>query len=65
MKWYKVEDYPVGSDKYVLVSSKYNNKRLAMDCFVAKKRGDYWLVNNEEYYIDFTDRWCYIDLPED
>ena len=65
MEWHKVEDYPVGSDEYVLVSSKWNNKRLFTDCFVAKKRGDYWLVNNEEYYIDSTDRWCYIDLPED
>lgn len=65
MKWHKVEDYPVGSDEYMLVSSKWNNKRLASDCFVAKKQDDYWLVNNEEYYIDSTDRWCYIDLPED
>ena len=65
MKWHKVEDYPVGSDEYVLVSAKWNNKRLVSDCFVAKKRGDYWLVNDEEYYIDSTDRWCHIDLPED
>lgn len=65
MEWHKVEDYPVGSNEFVLVSSKWNNKRLPTDCFVAKKRGDYWLVNNEEYYIDSTDRWCYIDLPED
>ena len=65
MEWHKIEDYPVGSDEYVLVSSKWNNKRLLTDCFVAKKQGDYWLVNNEEYYIDSTDRWRYIDLPED
>lgn len=65
MKWHKVEDYPVGSDKYVLVSSKWNNKRLPTDCFVAKKQENYWLVNNEEYCIDSTDRWCYINLPED
>lgn len=65
MEWHKVEDYPVGSDEYVLVSSKRNDKRFAIDCFVAKKRRDYWLVNDEEYYIDSADRWCYIDLPED
>ena len=65
MKWYKVEDYPVGSDEYVLVSATWNNTRLPIDCFVAKKQGDYCLVNNEEYYIDSTDRWCHIDLPED
>lgn len=65
MEWHKVEDYPVGSDEYVLVSAKWNSKRLRTDCFVAKKQGDYWLVDNEEYYIDSTNRWCYIDLPED
>lgn len=65
MKWHKVEDYPVGSDEYVWVSLEWNGKRLARDCFVAKKQGDYWLANNEEYYIDSTDRWRYIDLPED
>ncbi len=65
MEWHKVEDYPVGSDEYVLVSLKWNGKRLPADCFAAKKQGDYWLANNEEYYIDSTDRWCHIDLPED
>lgn len=65
MKWHKVEDYPVGSDEYVFVSAKLDNKRLATNCFVAKKQGDYWSVNGEDYYIDSTDRWCYIDLPED
>lgn len=65
MKWYKVEDYPVGSDECVLASSTWENKRFAMDCFVARKRDDYWLVDNEEYYIDSSDRWCHIDLPED
>lgn len=28
MKWYKVEDYPVGSGECVLVSFKWDNKRL-------------------------------------
>lgn len=66
MKWHKVEDYPVGSDEYVLVSSEWNNKRFTIDCFVAKKVGDYWVTSDDEYYIDFsTDRWCHVDLPED
>ena len=65
MGWHKVEDYPVGSDEYVLVSSKWNNKRFVSDCFIAKKHDEYWLVDDEEYYIDSTDRWCHIDLPED
>lgn len=63
MKWYKVEDYPVGSDEYVLVSPKYSNKRCARDCFLAKKQGKYWLGKTEECYIDTTDRWCHIELP--
>lgn len=66
MKWHKVENYPVGSNEYVLVSSEWNNKRFPIDCFVAKKVGDYWVTSDDEYDIDFsTDRWCYIDLPED
>ena len=68
MKWHKVEDYPVGSDEYVLVSLKWNGERLLTDCFMAKKQGDYWLAcntYNKKYYIGSTDRWCYIDLPED
>lgn len=42
MKWRKVEDYPVGSDEYVLVSLKWNGKRFLIDCLVAKKQEDYW-----------------------
>lgn len=45
MEWHKVEDYPVGSDEYVLVSLKWNGKRLPADCFVAKKQGTIgWLI---------------------
>lgn len=67
MEWHKAEDYPVGSDEYVLVSSKWNNKRFVIDCFVAKKHGDCWLSNknDREYYIDPTDRWCHVNLLED
>lgn len=67
MKWHKVEDYPNGSDKYVLVSLKWDNTRFVIDCFVGKKRGNCWLDDNEECcaIVGPTDRWCYIDLPED
>lgn len=67
MEWHKVEDYPVGSDKYVLVSSKWDSTRFAVDCFVGKKRGNCWFSNSEECYgiVSPTDRWCHIDLPED
>lgn len=66
MKWHKVEEYPVGSDEHVLVSLKEDNKRLVEDCFIARKIDEHWqTVNGVNYYIDSTDRWCYIELPED
>lgn len=55
----------IGSDEYMLVSLKWNGKRFPIDCLVAKKQGDYWKTIDDEYYIDSTDRWCHIDLPED
>lgn len=67
MKWHKIEDYPDESDEYVLVSSKWNSTRFVIACFVGKKRGDCWLDDSEECcaIVRPTDRWCYIDLPED
>ena len=67
MKWHKVEDYPVGSDEYVLVSRKtFDKYRTKFGCFFAK------LVNGKWYSADEykgtvipTDRWCHIDLPKD
>ena len=38
MKWYKVEDYPVGFDEYVLVPT--NCTRAG--CVVAKLSDGYW-----------------------
>jgi hypothetical protein len=66
MKWHKVEDYPVGSDEYVLVSRYYPRKSCF--CLVAKLKGDdvkVWTdgVNYTEALP--TDRWCHIELPED
>lgn len=67
MKWHKVEDYPVGSDECVLVSCKVSNKRNSKWCYVAimNEYGvwDDGVGNN--YPAQFTDRWCYIDLPEE
>ena len=68
MKWHKVEDYPVGSDEYVLVST---NNRTRTGCIVAKLVGGPW---NDKIWdnglgvcisASLTDRWCRIDLPED
>ena len=67
MKWHKVEDYPVGSDEYVLVSAGYPYPRTPYNCIVAKmtKEG-YWDDGIHKYIdIDPTDRWCHIGLPED
>lgn len=67
MKWHKVEDYPVGSDEYVLVSQYYQNSRIPHNCFVARLREDgMWALSVDDFIeMESTDRWCYIDLPED
>lgn len=66
MKWHKVEDYPVNSNEYVLVSMEYNGKRDFIDCFVAKKVNDMWCApDSEEYYTNETDKWAHIELPDD
>lgn len=62
MEWHKVEDYPFGSDEYVLVSQT----RTCAGCIVAKLTDEYWdngLGTRTQMFC--TDRWCYIDLPED
>ena len=66
MKWHKVEDYPVGSKEYVLVSRYY--PRESCFCLVAKLKGDKMKIwTDGEHYTEAspTDRWCHIDLPED
>lgn len=66
MKWQKVEDYPVGSDEYVLVSQLLLGQRENVSCFVAMLRNGYW---RDEFDVvspmQPTDRWSYITLPED
>ncbi len=66
MKWHKVEDYPVGSDEYVLVSKIICDVRKDTGCFVAMFKNGRWQDGCEYFrYAESTDRWCYIDLPED
>lgn len=67
MKWHKVEDYPFGSDEYVLVSTN----RTRAGCIVAKLidgfRGNRIWDDGLGVCIStsLTDRWCHIDLPKD
>lgn len=62
MKWNKVEEYPVGSDEYVLVSQG----RIPSGCIVAKLIDGYWDDGlGTRTQMLSTDRWCYINLPED
>lgn len=41
MKWHKVEDYPIGSDEYVLISTIVVGQREDLGCFVAVLRNGY------------------------
>lgn len=65
MDWHKVEEYPVGSDEYVLVSMEYRGKRDWIDCFIAKNVNEMWKSpDGEEYYTSPTDKWAHIELPD-
>lgn len=62
MKWHKIEDYPVGSDEYVLVSTN----RTRAGCIVAKLSDGYWDDGlGMHFSVSVTNRWCHIDLPKD
>lgn len=62
MKWYEVEDYPVGSDEYVLVSTN----RTRAGCVVAKLVDGFWDNGlGARISVSLTDRWCHIDLSEE
>ena len=67
MEWHKVEDYPVGSYEYVLVSTNHTSA----GCIVAKLVEGLWgdrLWDNGlgvRFSTLSTDRWCYIDLSYD
>lgn len=62
MKWHKVEDYPIGSDEYVLVSTN----RTRAGCVVAKLVDGLWDTGlGVRISASPTDRWCHIELSED
>lgn len=62
MKWHKVEDYPVWSDEYVLVSTN----RTRAGCVVAKLVDGLWDNGlGVRISASLTDRWCHIELPEE
>lgn len=62
MKWHKVEDYPIGSDEYVLVSTN----RTRAGCVVAKLVDGLWDTGlGVRISASLTDRWGHIDLQED
>ena len=67
MEWHKVEDYPVGSDEYVLVSQTLGNERPKSFCFMARMDVDkrWYDCIGEVKPVEFTDRWCHINSPED
>lgn len=66
MKWHKVEDYPIGSDEYVLVSQEYLGIRVKDGCIVAKLSNGLW---DDGFGLctemQPTNRWCHINLSED
>ena len=67
MEWHKVEDYPVGSNEFVLVSTNHHTRA---GCVVAKLVDGPWekLQDNGlgvRISVLPTDRWCHITLPED
>ena len=68
MKWHRVEDYPVGSNEYVLVSQIIAGQRDKEFCFAGKLnwRRNWWSnMIDDVSPCSSTDRWCHIDLPED
>lgn len=62
MKWYEIEDYPIGSDEYVLVSTN----RTRAGCVVAKLVDRLWDTGlGVRISASLTDRWCHIELSEE
>ncbi len=71
MKWHKVaHDNLPKEDEFVLVSFLLFGKRMTDACAVATLGENYygdvvWDDGNQYYPIDSTDRWAYIELPEE
>lgn len=66
MKWHKVEDYPAGSEEYVMGSEIRAGTRDVNGLFVAKMDiNGFWRGTEGVWHYADTDRWCHIELPED
>lgn len=78
MKWHKMQDFPyeatevIDPNKFVLISQRFYSNRSPYNCFVAQlcpsdiKDGNCWRTPIGIYIAtDDTDRWAYIELPED
>lgn len=71
MKWYKLTRRNLPrEDECVLVSFVCSGKRFPDACCVARLGQDYegyaaWDTGSQFYPVHDTDRWAYIELPED
>lgn len=71
MKWYKVaHDNLPKENKFVLVSFLYDSMRTEDTCVIARLSENYygdavWNDGVNFYQLTDTDRWAYIELPED
>lgn len=67
--WHRIYDYPLyppGSEEYVLVSKTRAGTRDFNGFFIAKMDvNGFWRGVEGVWHCSDTDRWCYIDLPED
>lgn len=77
-KWYKMQDFPyestnvVDPNKFVIISQRICSIRSPYNCFVAQlcpsdiSDGDCWRAPIGVYIATYdTDRWAYIELPEE
>lgn len=71
MKWHKLtrKNLP-REDECVLASYVCSGERFPDACYVARLGQDYegyaaWDTGSQFYPVHDTDRWAYIELPED
>lgn len=69
IEWHKIYDYPLyppDLEEDVLVSEVRASTRDLNGLFVAKMDiNGFWRGVEGVWHCSDTDRWCYIDLPED
>lgn len=71
MKWNKLTRRNLPrEDECVLVSYVCSGKRFPDACYVARLGKDYegyaaWDTGSQFYPVHNTDRWAYIELPEE